>query len=68
MFALGVMDPRNPNKLPPFAMWPAFPASDYYGGSDSTQRLRLTASLGIRWVASCIAVDALKRVDDRCRL
>src|SRR6185437_5156485 len=22
-------------QLPPFAMWPAFPASDYYGGSAS---------------------------------
>jgi hypothetical protein len=24
--------------LPPFALWPAFPASDYYGGSDSSHR------------------------------
>jgi hypothetical protein len=23
----------TPNNLPPFAMWPAFPTSDYYGGS-----------------------------------
>src|SRR5262245_61452145 len=23
----------HPSHLPPFAMWPAFPASDYYGGS-----------------------------------
>jgi hypothetical protein len=26
-----------PNKLPPFALWPAFPTSDYYGGSDAVQ-------------------------------
>src|SRR3954454_3554515 len=24
--------PSAANSLPPFAMWPAFPASDYYGG------------------------------------
>src|SRR5687767_14351241 len=24
-----------PSHLPPFAMWPAFPAPDYYGGSDA---------------------------------
>jgi hypothetical protein len=23
------------DRLPPFALWPAFPASDYYGGSDA---------------------------------
>ena len=25
-----LIDPSKPLKLPPFAMWPAFPASDYY--------------------------------------
>ena len=24
-------------RLPPFALWPAFPTSDYYGGSDAPQ-------------------------------
>src|SRR3954449_4464283 len=24
---------RSSSHLPPFAMWPAFPTSDYYGGS-----------------------------------
>ena len=24
---------RHPESLPPFAMWPAFPTADYYGGS-----------------------------------
>jgi len=24
--------------LPPFPMWPAFPASEYYGGSVTTRR------------------------------
>jgi hypothetical protein len=28
-----VNPPCKPLKLPPFAMWPAFPASDYYEGS-----------------------------------
>jgi hypothetical protein len=68
MLALGVMDPRNSNKLPPFAMWPVFPASDYYGGSDAAHGHWPTAGLGIPWAASCIAIDALKRDDDRCRL
>ncbi len=25
--------PLPSDHLPPFAMWPAFPAADYYGGS-----------------------------------
>ena len=27
-----------PDRLPPFAMWPALPTSDYYGGSDPSPR------------------------------
>ncbi|MGH9044276.1 MAG: hypothetical protein ACRDVP_05485, partial [Acidimicrobiales bacterium] len=40
--------------LPPFAMWPAFPASDYYGGSvpfpshQQTTRLPVAALAGRR--------------------
>ncbi|KGD54724.1 hypothetical protein DP49_5117 [Burkholderia pseudomallei] len=30
-----VNQPSKPLQLPPFAMWPAFPTSDYYGGSAS---------------------------------
>jgi hypothetical protein len=30
-----VNPPCKPLQLPPFAMWPAFPTSDYYGGSAS---------------------------------
>jgi hypothetical protein len=26
---------RFSNRLPPFALWPAFPTADYYDGSDS---------------------------------
>src|SRR5262249_39125801 len=26
-----------PDRLPPFAVWPAFPAADYYDGSDAPQ-------------------------------
>src|SRR3954469_16556746 len=29
--------PSAANSLPPFAMWPAFPASDYYGGSATSR-------------------------------
>ena len=25
------------NHLPPFALWPAFPTADYYGGTDAPQ-------------------------------
>jgi len=28
---------RNSDELPPFALWPAFPTSDYYGGSDAAE-------------------------------
>ena len=31
--------------LPPLAMWPAFPASDYYGGSAPPRRPQSTADL-----------------------
>ena len=31
--------PSKPLKLPPFAMWPAFPASDYYEGSVNSYRI-----------------------------
>lgn len=36
-----------PLKLPPFAMWPAFPASDYYEGSANVYRIGGTHSLVI---------------------
>src|SRR5215213_9135748 len=31
--------------LPPFAMWPAFPSSDYYGGSAPCRARRATVAL-----------------------
>ncbi len=34
-----VNPPSKPLKLPPFAMWPAFPTSDYYGGSVNLYRI-----------------------------
>jgi hypothetical protein len=36
----------TPDRLPPFALWPAFPTSDYYGGSDALANSRRTARLG----------------------
>jgi hypothetical protein len=33
--ASGYLGSDPPDRLPPFAMRPAFPASDYYGGSDA---------------------------------
>ena len=35
--AWGYVSSRDVRPLPPFALWPAFPASDYYGGSDAVQ-------------------------------
>jgi hypothetical protein len=32
---IGYLCIGNHNRLPPFALWLAFPASDYYGGSDA---------------------------------
>jgi hypothetical protein len=40
MYATIVADP-----LPPFAMWTAFPSSDYYGGSAPCRAQRVSASL-----------------------
>lgn len=53
----------NPNGLPPFAMWPAFPAADYYGGSATTSGRRRTARLGIPQVASRMLVSTLWQDD-----
>src|SRR5262245_31374424 len=33
----GLMVLRVALPLPPFALWPAFPTSDYYGGSDAAE-------------------------------
>src|SRR4051794_13166254 len=33
----GLATTRDAFPLPPFALWPAFPTSDYYGGTDATQ-------------------------------
>src|SRR5262245_33790207 len=42
---IGYLCSGTPDRLPPFAMWPAFPASDYYGGSDAPRFHRPTAGL-----------------------
>jgi len=42
----------NPNKLRPFALWLAFPTSDYYGRSDAQASHWWTAHLGIPACAS----------------
>ena len=33
MLAFGYLCSGSPDRLPPFALWPAFPTSDYYGDS-----------------------------------
>src|SRR5262249_11229445 len=38
---------RSANSLPPFAMWPAFPTSDYYGGSAPAWRHQATTALPV---------------------
>jgi hypothetical protein len=35
--APGYLCSGTPDRLPPFALWPALPASDYYGGSDAPE-------------------------------
>jgi hypothetical protein len=47
------------DRLPPFALWPAFPTADYYDGSDARSPLRLTANLGIGQRASHVPEDGL---------
>ena len=47
------------NPLPPFAMWLAFPTSDYYDGSDASISHRWTARLGILIEASHVHIDGL---------
>jgi hypothetical protein len=37
MLVLGYLCSGNPDRLPPFPVWPAFPASEYYGGSDAPE-------------------------------
>jgi hypothetical protein len=36
-FLVGYLCSDISDKLPPFALWPVFPSSDYYGGSDAIQ-------------------------------
>ena len=50
------------NPLPPFALWLAFPTSDYYDGSDSLTRHRLSASLNILVRVSHVHVDRLYEI------
>jgi hypothetical protein len=37
ILALGYLCSGWIDGLPPFALWPAFPAPDYYGGTDALQ-------------------------------
>jgi hypothetical protein len=50
------------NPLPSFALWLAFPTSDYYDGSDSLTSHRLTASLNILVRVSRVHIDRLYEV------
>jgi hypothetical protein len=51
-----------PDRLPPFAMWPVLPTSDYYGGSDAGRRHWRAARLGIPRPASHVHDDGLCEV------
>ena len=50
------------NPLPSFALWLAFPTSDYYDGSDSLTSHRLTASLNILVRVSHVHTEGLNEV------
>jgi hypothetical protein len=47
------------NPLPSFALWLAFPTSDYYDGSDASISHRWTAHLSILIEASHVHTDGL---------
>jgi hypothetical protein len=47
------------NPLPSFALWQAFPTSDYYDGSDASISPRWTTHLNILIEASHVHVDGL---------
>ena len=51
-FCLGPSD-----ELPPFPLWPAFPTSEYYGGSDAQHDPWQTACLDIPCRASHVHAD-----------
>ena len=44
--------PHPAGSLPPFALCPALPGSDYYEGSATPERRQLTASLPTTWRAT----------------
>jgi hypothetical protein len=45
VFTLGYLCSGTPNELAPFALWVAFPPSDYYEASDATADLGRLLSL-----------------------
>src|SRR2546426_325285 len=53
---------RAPNKLASFAMYVAFPRSDYYDASDALSRHRQTACLNIQLRASHVHRDGLNEI------
>jgi len=50
---------RTPDRLVPFALWTAFPPSDYYGTSDAPRGHWPTAGLGIPHGASHVHASGL---------
>ncbi len=62
MLAFGYRLHWNPDELAPFAMWLAFPASDYYGASDALGRPWQTAYLRILPGASHVHRDGLDEI------
>jgi hypothetical protein len=50
------------NILPPFAMWLAFPTSDYYGGSATEMVQRPVHLLPVVRMGLCISASPVKNV------
>ena len=60
--ALGYLCLGPSDELPPFPLWPAFPTSEYYGGSDAQHDPWQTACLDIPCRASHVHADGLYAV------
>ena len=48
-----VNPPNKPLKLPPFAMWPAFPTADYYEGSGTGAAVIVDGKLVVQHNVGC---------------
>jgi hypothetical protein len=57
-----LIDFATVNPLPSFALWLAFPTSDYYDGSDASISHRWAAHLNILVEVSHVHIDGLNRI------